>query len=778
MKNWIVEKILKFRLVFILMGIVLTIFFIYESVQLKLQDDPNKWPPKSHPYVVLNEQIQDIFGGANVVTIQVEVKNGDIFNKETLGKIKRISDKVLLMDGAVSYYLTSLSARKIKYMRGTDDFLDISFLMEFAPNTQEEIDRIKWGVYHNPTLFGSLMSIDSKATLIICDFRLNHRTTLPKIYKEIKNICEEENDDNHIITYAGTPIIIGWVNSEGVPSIILAFFLFLIAMGVILWLAFKRVIAIILPLGLGLIASIWGLGLQKIFLGEVLHSASGFLVPFIVMAAATCHSVQFLKRFFDEEYTKVKESKAAIVNTFDALFFPIVLSLATDISAFVVCAFIPFANVSTVGSLTTFGLSSVLMCIILLFIPLLFYFPGTPKKLDLGKREGISYRVIKRTIQALVENSNARWIVTVCLVVILIISLTIIPKIDVGQDNTYAIHNFLTKSWEKNSIYQMEMNIKNRFHSIFPFNLLIETDKTDGLKDPEVLKKIDQLAAFLEKKEYIGGIMHLATFMKVMHRFLHAEDDKYFIVPKTKKAICEYLYLYDLSDPGSFDFLIDHDYKRTLLVAYADNTSHKTVNEILKTTKEYIQSQFNDDKVVAKMAGGIIGIMGAFNESVARWIVLATLLSALASFVVVFILFRSLIAPIFLLIPLILATVIWYAVMYLSGIEINSNASTSVAMAMGVGIDAELYLLYRFREEFARDRDFNRAFIESFTKIRKALIFSHFSLTFGCWSVIFIPLYIGYVGYGMGMIILICFLISLLLPPILWTTFKPKFLFK
>ena len=64
-------------------------------------------------------------------------------------------------------------------------------------------------------------------------------------------------------------------------------------------------------------------------------------------------------------------------------------------------------------------------------------------------------------------------------------------------------------------------------------------------------------------------------------------------------------------------------------------------------------------------------------------------------------------------------------IMHFIGIEINSNIAAAVAIAMGVGIDAELYFLYRFREEFEQTKDFEGSLISGFVKIFRALIYSH-----------------------------------------------------
>jgi predicted RND superfamily exporter protein len=115
--------------------------------------------------------------------------------------------------------------------------------------------------------------------------------------------------------------------------------------------------------------------------------------------------------------------------------------------------------------------------------------------------------------------------------------------------------------------------------------------------------------------------------------------------------------------------------------------------------------------------------------------------------------------------------VISVAIMYLVGIELNSNAISALAIASGIGIDSEVYLLFRVREEFAKVGNFREALVQGYVKIRRALLVSNGALILGCWALIPVPLYIGYVGFGMGLVLLFSFVMSAILSPILWWWF-------
>jgi predicted RND superfamily exporter protein len=213
-----------------------------------------------------------------------------------------------------------------------------------------------------------------------------------------------------------------------------------------------------------------------------------------------------------------------------------------------------------------------------------------------------------------------------------------------------------------------------------------------------------------------------------------------------------------------------------VLTAMVSDTHPDTVARLLRDAQGYARAHFNDTNVVARVAGGSIGIAGAFNESIGFWLVVGTLLSTAGTYVAAAAMLRSVTMPVLLVLPLLVASILWLALMQLLGVEINSNTTTSLAIASGVGVDAEVYLLFRFREELLAGREFKEALVSGFTLIRRALIASNAALIIGCWSLIPIPLYVGYVGFGMGLILLLAFIASFVISPVLWSVFRPAYL--
>ncbi|PYM03364.1 MAG: RND transporter, partial [Candidatus Rokuibacteriota bacterium] len=85
--------------------------------------------------------------------------------------------------------------------------------------------------------------------------------------------------------------------------------------------------------------------------------------------------------------------------------------------------------------------------------------------------------------------------------------------------------------------------------------------------------------------------------------------------------------------------------------------------------------------------------------------------------------FRSLVAGILVLVPLILAVLANFGFMGLTGMRLNIATAVISAMAVGIGADYAIYFIYRLREELARGGDEVTAVRTAYTTAGKAILF-------------------------------------------------------
>lgn len=767
---------------------------IWAVSTLKLHDDPNRWPPKNDPNVVLNDRLQREFGGANLVTIMIaRTDSGSIVSPDTLAKVKRITDQVLEIRGVIPYAVRSLSTVDARYLKGSADELDAGILFQDAtraPETPEELERTRFGIENNAALKGHLVSPDFKSVIIQADFRTVPTTTasgivLPStdpiaIYQEINRIIAPERDTLHEVTSAGSPIIIGWVNSDGLRYVAIALGFFMLIIAGTLWYAFRTFSGVFLPMRVAVLGALMGFGLYRLFFGDTLYSAAALLAPFIVIAAGACHSVQFLSRFFYEEYPRLGNTEDAIVTTFVSRLRPMLVSLLCDLVPFVVMAIIPFENVQQLGIVAGLGLASLTFDEFVLMIPALSSVTmaeierthmGAEKEREMTRFDNWLSNLVRSVIDRV---RVGQMVIGVCVLLTVILSWDI-ARTAVGQDNSYAIHNYLTQSWNRSDIFKMEQDIIEHFGGVYTMTILAEGPEPGSIKTPEALVALDELGKTIEGVEGVSAVVGLPTYIKIMNRFLNEDQDAEFKIPthdRGQGAINEALYFLTGSNPGAFDAVVDPTFSRAMMVAFVDNTSQHTVTEVLGKTRDYIDNTWDPAKasgVQLSAAGGSVGIAGAFNSHVKYWLIVGTVLGFVGTILLSMPFIRSVLLPTLLVMPLVLGTMASIGLMIAFGIELNSNAAAALAIASGVGIDSEVYLLYRVREEYQKVGNFREALVQAFVKIRRALTVSNGALILGCWSLALIPLYVGYVGFGMGLVLLLCFIFSGIISPILWS---------
>src|SRR5207244_3787957 len=107
--EWIVKK----RLPILIAIALLTIFFGHQARKVEMYTVFSDLLPKDHPFIRVHEKFSKVFGGANLVLISLEVKEGDIYNPETLTKIKKLTEVVERTPGANNYQIFSIARQKV-----------------------------------------------------------------------------------------------------------------------------------------------------------------------------------------------------------------------------------------------------------------------------------------------------------------------------------------------------------------------------------------------------------------------------------------------------------------------------------------------------------------------------------------------------------------------------------------------------------------------------------------------------------------------------------------
>lgn len=186
-----------------------------------------------------------------------------------------------------------------------------------------------------------------------------------------------------------------------------------------------------------------------------------------------------------------------------------------------------------------------------------------------------------------------------------------------------------------------------------------------------------------------------------------------------------------------------------------------------------------ENGISLKLASGNIGMLAAINEAVEECQLLNIVLITVATFALCSLAYRSIVAPIILMIPLILANLVTISVMYFLGIGYNVNTLPIISVGVGLGIDYGIYLLSRLSEEYKIMGGYTfEAASRALRSTGKPVFFTNAAMMIAVipWYFLSSMRFQAEMGLLLGIIMFINMIGALFVIPSLLCVFKPKFL--
>ncbi|MEO8386565.1 MAG: RND family transporter, partial [Betaproteobacteria bacterium] len=87
------------RKIWLIVFAIVTAGFAISASQLKVDAGFNKMVPLKHPYMKVYKEYEKVFGGANRIAVALVQKQGDIYNKEFMAKLKDLTNDILVLEG-------------------------------------------------------------------------------------------------------------------------------------------------------------------------------------------------------------------------------------------------------------------------------------------------------------------------------------------------------------------------------------------------------------------------------------------------------------------------------------------------------------------------------------------------------------------------------------------------------------------------------------------------------------------------------------------------------
>ncbi|MCX8042619.1 MAG: MMPL family transporter [Desulfobacterota bacterium] len=759
--------------------IVLTLFFGYYASKLSVKTIYSDLLPQGHPYITVHNDIRNVFGGSNQVLVMVQVKDPkkggaykDVFNPDTLGKVKFINDELRKFHAVDRYKILSIAENKIRNMQLTSrGYISEPVMWPRVPQTEEALHKLRLNVYGNPACYPSLISLDSKSALIMVDFfeeQIDYRTC----FREFQDLRKRTEDQNHIIAIAGEPMHLGYIDSY-VGDVIKILIYTVIAMMVVFFLYFRSKRGMLLPIMAAGISAIWGLG----FLSLLQFNLDPLVLvfPFLIAAMAASHSTQVLKRY-QEEAGKTGDTIQACKKVITSLFIPGCAGILTDASGIIIIAITPIPILRKITLSCAFW-SFITIIVAMIFVPIaLSYMPLKPAKLG----QGFIDRLLVMLGQWL--NRSGKYIVTAFALILFVWGCTYVNKITIGSavpgsEILWPFHRYNVDSFR----ITFSMPLLN------PLYVILDTGKPQGVARAATTREVVAFSRHMKQTpgKKVVMVETLQGRIPGIHSGMREQDPRWKFLP-TDDSQLEFLYrsALQMGGPGSFDKYVDMGDQNTNIIIFCRDKTAQTIKEVISQIKNYLDRKtpaLEKAGMRYRLAGGAVGVQAAINETLTEYQLLTLCLSLGVVFVFCIATFQSIIAGCIMIAPLLLSNMLTAAFMVLNNPPLPLTTATLPVSSVGIGlgVDYGIYLASRIIEEYRQGKTLSESVTIAMGTTGKAVIYIATTLIVGIvfWFLSKM-MFQALMGLLLAVMLTLNMFGALLVVPSMILIFQPRFITK
>ncbi len=646
------------------------------------------------------------FSNDDGITIVFRDKDG-IFNKKALSSIQRLTDKLWdlphidRVDSITNYqYVHSDKTKPNEVL--VDDFItdDLGSVDTKYLQNRKEI------ATNDEIILDSFISKDGTTTMIFARLEpdANENGDISHEMMSYINpiIKAESNKTGYKYWLNGGPVLTeAFVDIAGNDAVVFTPLVFVFCMA-LLYLLFRQISGAVLPLGVVLFTFLSVLAVQTI-LGYKLNNFTANIPVFIIAIgiadAVHIYSVWLMKRregFDTKEATYISLSKN---------FLPILLTSLTTMVGFSTLAISKIVPVATLGIATASGAALAFLISIVWMPSILLLLKGQVTSKNSKKRALRSDRYGK-----FITKNDKKIVLIGTILAVVIGGGVFFAKID---SNTIR---YFDKDVEVRKSAEFTMN---HLTGSMSYILLVDSGKTDGIKEPQFLKTIEKFYHDYHKAfpKDVRDIVSLLDTIKRYNKILNNQDK----VPNDRKLIAQYLLLYSMSLPQGMEITDQMDFdQRKLRINVLTN--------IVNTSKDLKMIEFAKDwwaKTPYKLTlTGQTAMYAYMQHDITDTLIYSLSLTILIVSLMMLLIFKRLKLLWILLLPNLLPVFLVIGLMGWLGITIDMGVAIAGAIIIGVAVDDTIHFLVKYFE--ARKRGLNMA--ESFDEVihyaGRAIIFT------------------------------------------------------
>jgi predicted RND superfamily exporter protein len=703
-------------------AILLAFTAVMFAQALRLQPDAGyeKQIPLQHPYMQVFKKYEKAFGGANLVTVALVRRDGDIYEEHFLEALRAATDEIFFLDGVDRSRVTSLFTPGVRYLEIVEGGFAGGDVVprDYAPSPQMfELIRANVG---KAGIIGRLVSNDQRGAMIVAELLEHDPVTGERLdYRKVADALErlraryQRGDISVHVT--GFAKVVGDVTDASFE--VLTFFAIALALTMLLLWAFCGSFRLsLLPLSAALAAVVWELGLLHTF-GYGLDPFA-ILVPFLILSIGVSHGVQYINGWGNEVAQNGLDSTQASLETFKRLFIPGTVAILTNVIGFATLAFIKIEIVREMAINAALGMAAVIVTNKIM-LPIVLTWVRLPALEKFRKRQQLRTAIgdrLWKPVSACAERRVAVPLIALAAVA-LAWSLWMYPSLRIGDTQVGVPELRPDARYNRDSA----AIVRNFNIGVDLLKVIVET-REYGCVDGAVMEHVDRYAWHMQNTEGVASVISLPWIARRVRQGFNEASPKWLVLPRNEGALAQVV----AQVPPSSG-LQNPDCSAMPVLIFTQDHKAETIERIVAATQAFNDANPDAGASLA-LASGNVGVMAATNEEIKARELVVIVWVHLTLLLFVWVSFRSVASVIAIIVPLVLCSLMTYGFMAVVGVGMKAATLPVAAFGVGIGVDGGIYLwsvLARYLDEGLPLRE---AYFQALRHTGKAVVFTSLSL--------------------------------------------------
>ncbi len=541
-----------------------------------------------------------------------------------------------------------------------------------------------------------------------------------------------------------------------------------------LWFVFRSVLWVLIPLLSCFFSVFIMIGLLGLLSWKVTVISSNFIALMLILTMAmNIHmSVRYLQ--FKKENPNILNSEAILWTT-KKMFWPILYTVLTTICAFLSLIFSGIKPIIDFGWMMTLGL----------LVSLTITFTLLPVILNILSKQNNEIKNEKKSkITSFLSKVAQRNTKTIFISALLIIIISIVGITKLQVENSFI--NYFDK---KTEIYKGMKLIDDKLGGTTPLNIILkfpeqeqkkETDDdfdswddedTDNSKYWFTRNKIDRITLvhdYLDNLDAVGKVISFASMIRVAEDLYDGKQlqalEMGVLYTKLPDSIKK-----EIIDP----YISIENNEARISLRILDSKENLRRNELIKKINYDLENKMGFSPDEFKMAGVLI-LFNNLLQSLFKSQILTLGVVMIGITSMFLILFRNLTLSLIGVVPNFMAAFLILGIIGLLGIPLDMMTITIAAITIGIAVDNSIHYIYRFKEEFKKNKNYNETLETCHNTVGVAILNTSITIVFG-FSILILSNFIPTIYFGVftGIAMLLAMISVLTLLPKLILVVKP-----